>query len=135
MGFIDEFKKFAMRGNVVDMAVGIIIGAAFGPIVKSAVDDILMPPMGMLLGGADFRDFFLVIKNPAVAPLDPHGNPLHTLEAMRASGGIVMAYGALANTILNFLIVAFAVFLMVKGMNRMTAKEVPPPPPNSNSPF
>jgi large conductance mechanosensitive channel len=131
MGFITEFKKFAMRGNVVDMAVGIIIGAAFGPIVKSAVDDVLMPPLGILLGGVDFKDFFLVIKDPKVLPVDPSGNPLHTLEAMRGAGGVVIAYGSLANALLNFLIVAFAVFLMVKGMNKLTAKEVPPPPPNS----
>jgi large conductance mechanosensitive channel len=79
----------------------------------------------------DFKDFFVVLKDPKVLPVDPVGNPLHTLEAIRAAGGVVLAYGSLFNAILNFLIVAFSVFLLVKGMNRLTAKEVPPPPPNS----
>jgi large conductance mechanosensitive channel len=131
MGFIEEFKKFAMRGSVVDMAVGIIIGASFGPIVKSAVDDVLMPPIGVLVGGVDLKDFYFVLKDPAVQPLDPKGNVLHSLESMRAAGAVVVAYGSLVNAVLNFLIVAFAVFLLVKGMNRLTAREVPPPPPNS----
>jgi large conductance mechanosensitive channel len=131
MGFLAEFKKFAMRGNVVDMAVGIIVGAAFGPIVKSVVDDVIMPPVGMLLGGVDFRDFYFVVKAPPVPPVDAAGAPLATLDAMRGAGAVVVAYGSLLNTLINFLIVAFAVFLLVKGMNRLAAKEAPPPPPNS----
>jgi large conductance mechanosensitive channel len=131
MGFINEFKKFAMRGSVVDMAVGIVVGASFGPIVKSAVEDVLMPPIGLLVGGVDFKDFYLVIKSPAVRPMDLAGSPLHSLESMRTAGAVVVAYGSLVNAILNFLIVAFAVFLLVKGMNRLAAKEAPPPPPNS----
>lgn len=123
---LDEFKKFAMRGNVVDMAVGIIIGAAFGPIVKSVVDDVLMPPIGMVLGGVDFRDFFLVLKEGKV-PL-PDGA---TLAQAREAGAVLLAYGNLANTLVNFLIVAFAVFLLVKAMNRLAAKEAPPKPPST----
>ena len=131
MGFVDEFKKFAMRGNVVDMAVGVVIGAAFGPIVKSAVEDILMPPLGMLLGRVDFRDLYFVLKGPRVQPMDFTGNSLHSLDAMRSAGAVLVAYGSLVNAIVNFLIVAFAVFLLVKGMNRLSAAEGPPPPPAS----
>jgi large conductance mechanosensitive channel len=100
-----EFKEFAMRGNVVDMAVGIIIGAAFGKIVSSFVNDVLMPPIGMLLGGVDFSDLMIKLKE-----------------------GVFIKYGVFINTVLDFIIVAFAIFLVVKGMNRLKKKEVPPPP-------
>jgi large conductance mechanosensitive channel len=125
MGFLSEFKQFAMRGNVVDMAIGIVIGGAFGPIVGSVVNDVIMPPIGSVLGGVDFRDFFVVLKDPTTP------TTLHTLDAMRAGGAVVIAYGSLLNLILNFLIVAFAVFLLVKAMNRMKAKEAAPVAPNT----
>ena len=125
MALVEEFKKFAMRGNVVDMAVGVIVGAAFGPIVGSLVNDVVMPPIGLLLGGVDFKDFFVVLKDGPKVPMGP------TLAQVRESGAIVIAWGTTLNTIINFLIVAFAVFMMVRTMNRLTAKEVPPPPPNS----
>ena len=127
MAFLEEFKKFALRGNVVDMAVGIVIGAAFGPIVKSAVDDVLMPPVGLLLGKVDFKDLYVVLQDPEKGPL-LDGT---TLTQAREAGAVVLAYGSLFNTMVNFLIVAFAVFLLVKGVNRLSAKEAPPPPPNS----
>jgi large conductance mechanosensitive channel len=126
MALVEEFKKFAMRGNVVDMAVGVIVGAAFGPIVGSVVNDVVMPPIGLLLGGLDFKDLFVVLKDSKVPLADGA-----TLAQAREAGAVVMAWGTTLNTIVNFLIVAFAVFMMVRTMNKLTAKEVPPPPPNS----
>jgi large conductance mechanosensitive channel len=126
MAILEEFKKFAMRGNVVDMAVGVVIGAAFGPIVKSAVDDLLMPPIGLALGNVDFRDLFVVLQDGKV-PLAEGA----TLAQAREAGAVVLAWGSTLNTLMNFLIVAFAVFLLVKTVNRLSAKEVPPPPPNT----
>ena len=126
MAFVEEFKKFAMRGNVVDMAVGVVIGAAFGPIVKSAVDDLLMPPIGLLMGNVDFRDLFVVLHRGEKAVGDAA-----TLAEARAQGDVVLAYGSFFNTIVSFVIVAFAVFLLVKAVNRLAAKEAPPPPPNT----
>ena len=108
-----EFKEFAMRGNVVDMAVGIIIGAAFGTIVKSLVADIIMPPIGMLLGGVDFTDFFITLS----------GGTYATLEAAKEAGAVTLNYGAFINTVISFIIVAFAVFLLIKQINRLTPKE------------
>ena len=106
-----EFKDFAMRGNVVDMAVGIIIGAAFGAIVASFVGDVLMPIIGLLLGGVDFSDKFLLLKDGATA------GPYASLAAAKAAGAVTVAYGVLINTVVNFLIVAFALFMLIKGMN------------------
>ena len=103
-----EFKEFAMRGNVLDLAVGVIIGAAFGAVVTSLVSDIIMPPIGKIMGGLDFKDFFIVLGGGAYKSLD---------EAKKA-GVPVIAYGNFINTIVNFLIVAFAVFLLVKQVNR-----------------
>ncbi len=108
---LQEFKKFAMRGNVLDMAIGIIIGAAFSPIVKSLVDNVVMPPIGMLLGGVDFSNLFMVLKEGAVAA--PYG----TLAAAQEAGAVTIDYGVFFNTVVNFLIVAFAVFMMVKAIN------------------
>ena len=108
-----EFKEFAMRGNVVDMAVGIIIGAAFGSIVKSVVADIIMPPIGLLLGDVDFSNLFVVIKQGAVA-----GTFATVAEAQKA-GAVTINYGMFINTIISFLIVAFAVFLLIKGLNTL----------------
>jgi large conductance mechanosensitive channel len=126
MAFVEEFKKFAMRGNVVDMAVGVVIGGAFGPIVKSAVDDLMMPPIGLLLGNVDFKDLFLVIHRGEKAVAEAE-----TLAKAREQGDVVLAYGSFFNSIVSFVIVAFAVFLLVKAVNRLAAKEAPPPPPNT----
>ena len=124
---LKEFKEFAMRGNVVDMAVGIIIGAAFGAIIVSFVGDVLMPVIGLLLGGVDFSGKFLLLKEGATA------GPYATLAAAKAAGAVTMAWGLLVNTIVNFLIVAFALFMVIKGMNATRKQEAaapaaPPPP-------
>jgi large conductance mechanosensitive channel len=119
---LDEFKKFAVKGNVVDMAVGIIIGGAFGTIVKSMVDDVLMPPIGMLLGGVDFSELFLVIEEGAEAAA-----PYATLADAQAAGAVTINYGLFINNVVAFLIVAFAVFMLVRAMNRLQAKEEAPP--------
>ena len=116
-----EFKEFAMRGNVVDMAVGIIIGAAFGTIVKSLVADLIMPPIGLLLGNVDFTNFFLVIKEGAVA------GPFATLADAQKAGAVTVNYGLFITTIISFLIVAFAVFLLIRGINNLKRKEEAPP--------
>jgi large conductance mechanosensitive channel len=120
MGLAKDFKAFAMRGNVVDMAVGIIIGGAFGTIVKSLVDDVLMPPIGLLIGNVDFSNLFLVVKSG-----DPAG-PYATLAAAKQAGAVTVAYGQFANAIVSFLIVAFAVFLLVRAMVRLQHKEEAP---------
>ena len=117
MAMMEEFKKFAMRGNVVDMAVGIIIGGAFGTIVKSLVSDVIMPPVGLLLGGVDFTDMFLVLKEGAAAA------PYATLEAAKEAGAVTLNVGVFINNIISFLIVAFAVFLLIKGMNSLQRQE------------
>ena len=109
-----------MRGNVVDMAVGIIIGAAFGTIVKSLVDDVIMPPIGLLLGSVDFSDLFVTLKEGATA------GPYLTLAAAKEAGAVTLSYGAFFNTIISFLIVAFSVFLLIKGMNSLKRKEKAP---------
>lgn len=106
---LQEFKKFALRGNVIDLAVGIIIGAAFTTIVNSLVNDILMPPLGLLIGGIDFTDFFLTIK----------GGDHATLAAAKEAGAVTINYGIFINAVVRFLIVAFAVFLLIKQINRL----------------
>jgi large conductance mechanosensitive channel len=116
-----EFKEFAMRGNVVDMAVGIIIGGAFGTIVKSLVDDVMMPPIGLLLGGVDFSDMFLTLKEGSVA------GPYATLANAQAAGAVTLSYGLFINAVISFLIVAFAVFLLIRGINRLKREEEAPP--------
>lgn len=113
-----EFKEFAMRGNVVDMAVGIVIGAAFGAIVKSLVDNVLMPPIGLLLGGVDFSDFFLVLKEGAKAAA-----PYHTLADAKAAGAVTLNFGLFINSVISFAIVAFALFMVVKAMNKLRSLE------------
>src|SRR5262245_17533238 len=120
---LQEFKKFAMRGNVVDMAVGIIIGGAFGTIVKSMVDDVLMPPIGMLLGGVDFTNLFVTLKDGAAKAA-----PYAALSDAKAAGAVTVNYGVFFNSVISFLIVAFAVFLLVKGMNNLKSKEAEAPP-------
>jgi large conductance mechanosensitive channel len=118
MGMISEFKEFAMRGNVVDLAVGVIIGGAFGKIVTALVDGIVMPPIGLMLGGVNFRDLAYQLK-PAV--VDAAGKT--------TSPAVAIQYGAFTQTIIDFLIVAFVIFVMVKLMNKLKRKEVPPPAP------
>ena len=113
-----EFKEFAMKGNVVDMAVGIVIGAAFGTIVKSLVSDVLMPPIGLLLGGIDFSNFFVLLKEGATAAA-----PYAALADAQAAGAVTINYGVFFNSIISFIIVAFALFIVIKGMNRMKRKE------------
>ena len=112
---LKEFKEFAMRGNVLDMAVGVIIGAAFGRIVSSVVEDILMPPIGRLLGGVDFSNLFISLT----------GQTYPSLAAAKAAGAATINYGLFLNSIINFLIVAFAVFLMVKQINRLKPAPAP----------
>jgi large conductance mechanosensitive channel len=118
---LKEFKEFAMRGNVVDMAVGIIIGGAFGTIVKSLVDDVLMPPIGLLLGGVDFSNLFLVLKH-GTAP-----GPFVALADAKAAGAVTINYGIFLNGVISFLIVAFAVFLLIRAINSMRREEKAPP--------
>lgn len=118
---LNEFKKFAMRGNVVDMAVGIIIGGAFGTIVKSLVDDVLMPPIGLLLGGVDFSDLFVVLRDVT------DSGPYATLAEAQAAGAVSINYGVFINAVISFLIVAFAVFMLVRGVNRLHRQEEPAP--------
>ena len=117
---LKEFKEFAMRGNVVDMAVGIIIGAAFGTIVKSLVDDVIMPPIGLLLGNVDFSNLFITLKQGAAA------GPYATLEIAKKAGAVTLSYGAFFNTVISFIIVAFSVFLLVKGMNKLKRQQEAP---------
>ena len=126
---LKEFRDFALRGNVVDMAVGVIIGAAFGKIVTSMVDDLLMPPIGQVLGRVDFSDLFI----------DLSGSGHETLVAAKAAGAATLNFGLFANTVVNFSIVAFALFLAVKGMNTLrrqverekAAAPAPPSPPSA----
>ena len=123
---LKEFREFAMRGNVVDLAVGLILGAAFGAIVTSFVNDVIMPPIGMLLGGADFSNLFVLLKAGAKA-----APPYASIAEAKAAGAITLNIGVFINTIINFVFVAFAMFLLVKGMNsaRRTAPPAPPEAP------
>jgi len=115
---LSEFKTFVMRGNVVDLAVGVIIGAAFGGIVTSLVNDVVMPPIGRLLGGVDFKDFFVSLS----------GQSFPTLAAAKAAGAPTLNYGLFLNTVINFIIVAFAVLLLVQQVNRLFPKPAPAAP-------
>jgi large conductance mechanosensitive channel len=123
-----EFREFAVKGNVVDMAVGIIIGAAFGAIVKSLVDDVIMPPIGVLTGGVDFADMFMVLKAGTVPP------PYETLAAAKEAGAATLNFGLFINNVITFLIVAFAVFLLIKSINRLRRQE-PVAPTEKPCPF
>jgi len=116
---LEEFKKFALRGNVVDMAVGIIIGAAFGKIVSSAVNDVIMPPIGMLLGGVDFSNLFVNLGEGTYA----------SLAAAEEAGAPIIKYGMFINTVLDFVIVAFAIFMAIRLMNKLKKDEEEAPPP------
>jgi len=124
-----EFKEFAMKGNVMDMAVGIIIGGAFGTIVGSLVKDVLMPPLGLLLGGVDFSNIFVVLKEGAQA------GPYATVAAAQAAGAVTLNVGLFLNAVVSFLIVAFAVFLMVRTLNRLKRAEAPVAPTTKDCPF
>jgi large conductance mechanosensitive channel len=120
---LKEFREFAMRGNVVDMAVGIVIGAAFGKIVSSVVADVMMPPIGLILGGVDFSNLFVVLKDGAAkAP------PYLSLADAQAAGAVTVNYGLFINQVISFIIVAFALFMVVKGMNSLR-KQTPAAPP------
>jgi large conductance mechanosensitive channel len=114
-----EFREFAMRGNVIDMAVGIVIGAAFGAIVNSFVADVVMPPVGILLGNVDFSNLFLVLKDGTVAP------PYASLAEAKKAGAVTLNIGVFVNTILSFFIIAFAVFLVVRAANRLRRQQEP----------
>jgi large conductance mechanosensitive channel len=116
-----EFREFAMRGNVVDMAVGIIIGGAFGTIVKSLVADVIMPPIGLMLGGVDFSNLFVVLKQGAEV-----AGPYAALADAQTAGAVTVNYGVFVNNVISFLIVAFAVFMLIRGMNSMKRKEEAP---------
>ena len=107
MGMMQEFKEFAMRGNMVDLAVGIVVGGAFGGVVKSFVDEVMMPPLGLLIGGVDFKNIAITLR-----------------EATATSPAVVMGIGSFVNTLVNFTIMAFAVFLVIKAMNRMAGKAI-----------
>jgi large conductance mechanosensitive channel len=124
MGMMKEFKEFAVKGNVVDMAVGIIIGGAFGTIVKSLVADVMMPPIGLLLGGVDFSNLFIVMGEGS----------FESLDAAKEAGAATINYGVFMNNVISFIIVAFAVFVLIKGINAAKKKEeeapkAPPAPP------
>lgn len=127
-----EFKEFAMRGNVIDMAIGIIIGGAFGPIVGSMVNDILMPPLGLALGKVDFSNLFILIKEGSKAAA-----PYVSLADAKAAGAVTVNYGLFINSVVSFVIVAFCVFLLVRTMNRLRREEAAPPaePTTRDCPF
>ena len=126
-----EFKEFVMRGNVIDMAVGIVIGAAFGTIVKSLVADVIMPPIGMLLGNIDFSNIFVTLKQGTPA------GPYETLAMAQEAGAVTMNWGVFLMTIISFLIVAFAIFMLIKQVNRLKREEEEPPaePTTKECPF
>jgi large conductance mechanosensitive channel len=118
---LKEFREFAIRGNVIDMAVGIIIGAAFGTIVNSLVQDVIMPPIGLLLGNVDFSNIFAVLKEGKVA------GPYASVAAAKSAGAVTVNFGVFVNTIISFIIVAFAVFLLVRTINKLRRQEQAPP--------
>ena len=117
---LKEFREFIARGNVIDMAVGIIVGAAFGKIVASLVDDIVMPPVGLLLGGIDFSNLFLSLT----------GQTYPSLKAAKDVGAPTVNYGLFLNNVINFLIISFVIFMIVRAVNRLKRQEAPPPPPS-----
>jgi large conductance mechanosensitive channel len=125
MGFIGEFKEFAMKCNVLDMAVGIIIGAAFGGIISSLVKDVIMPPIGMLMGGINFGDLFVALDGKSYA----------SLAAAQAAAAPTINYGLFINAIINFLIVALAIFLLIRQVNALKKKPAPPEPNSKECPF
>jgi large conductance mechanosensitive channel len=125
MGFISEFKEFAAKGNVVDLAVGFILGAAFGKIVTSLVNDVIMPPIGLVTGGVNFADLFVPLGGKGYA----------SLAEAQAAGAPVIAYGSFINTIIEFLIVALALFFLIRAINRLKRQEPPAPPNTKDCPY
>ena len=126
---LKEFREFAMRGNMVDMAVGIVIGAAFGAIIQSLVADVIMPPIGLALGKVDFANLFVVLKAGEMA------GPYATVAQAQEAGAVTLNYGIFTNAIISFLIVAFAVFLLIRQVNRMKRQEEPAPATTRDCPF
>lgn len=122
---LEEYKKFAIRGNVIDMAVGIIVGAAFGTVVQSLVKDVLTPPLGLLTGGTDFANLFVVLREGT--PEAPYA----TLQAAQSAGAVTINVGVFVNAVISFLIVTFAVFLLVRYINQLREPDEGPPPPKS----
>jgi large conductance mechanosensitive channel len=127
---LKEFRAFAMRGNVLDLAVGIIIGGAFGTIVKSLVDDVIMPPIGLALGNVDFSNLFLLLQSGPKSP-----PPYSSLAEAHAAGAVTINYGVFINSIITFLIIAFAVFLIVRAANRMMPHEAAAAPTSRDCPY
>ena len=125
MGFIGEFKEFATKGNVLDMAVGIIIGAAFGGIISSLVKDVIMPPIGMIMGGTNFADMFIALDGKTYA----------SMAAAQAAAAPTINYGLFINAIINFLIVALAIFILIRQVNAARKKPAPPEPNSKECPF
>ena len=125
MSLFQEFKKFAMRGNAIDLAVGVVIGAAFSAIINSLVKDLINPPLGLLIGGIDFANFFIVLKG---------AGPYPTLKAAQDAGAVVLTYGLFVNAVINFLIVAAVLFVILRQINKLTTPKdlpgEPPPPPD-----
>lgn len=124
MGLIKEFREFAVKGNAIELAVGVIIGAAFGSVVTSIVNDLIMPPIGVVLNGVDFKDKFIVLSTKAGGPTE-----FRSLADAKAAGAATLNYGQFANTVVNFIIVAFCVFLLVKSINILRRKEAAAPVP------
>jgi len=125
VGTLQEFKEFALKGSVIDMAVGVIIGAAFGLTVKSLVDDVLMPPMGMLVGGADFADCYILLKPGSLVP-----GPYPSLASAQQAGAVTLRYGQFLNNVINFAIVAFSLFIVLKVVLRKKFSAPPAPSPS-----
>ncbi len=125
MGFVSEFKEFAVKGNVIDLAIGFILGVAFQKIVTSLVNDIIMPPIGMLLGGVNFSDLFVSLD----------GKSYTSLEVAQAAGAPVIAYGQFINVVIEFLIIALVLFFMIKGINRLKRQQPPPEPNTKDCPY
>ena len=126
---LKEFKEFALKGSVADLAVGVIIGVAFNSIVNSIVEDIIMPPVGLLIGNVDFANLFLLLKAGEVPP------PYTTLADAQAAGAVTMNYGLFVNALTSFLIVAFVLFLLIRSINRLKRKEVEAPPTTKECPY
>lgn len=125
MGMMQEFKEFAVKGNVVDLAVGVIIGGAFGKIVTSFVSDIVMPPLGMVMGKVNFTDLFINLSD----------KPYDSLKAAKDAGAPVISYGVFINTMIDFIIIAFVIFLVIKQINRMKKEPAPAPPNTKDCPY
>lgn len=126
---LKEFKEFAMKGNAIDLAIGIVVGAAFGNIVNSLVSDILMPPLGLILGNIDFSNIFLVLSEGSTPA------PYVTLEAARQAGAVTLNIGLFINVLISFFIISFAVFALVKGMNKLRAAPEAPPADTKSCPY